>query len=72
MRVVKIKTNNMCSMPLCNKKADYVITSQSGRGGIYICDKCAKNLYNCLAKLYVPKGIENVIVRANKRRNFDE
>ncbi len=70
MRVVKIKTSNTCDMPLCNNEAKYVITSQSGRGkSTYLCEKCKNKLYVELAKITVPKPLENVIVRANKRRN---
>lgn len=73
MRIVKVKSEIRCDMPLCNQQASYVITSNSGRGNnIYICDKCKKSLYQELAKLVVPKGIENVIARANKRRNYYE
>ena len=73
MRVLKIKSENSCSMPLCNNKADYVITSSSGRGGsIYICEHCKTKLYEQLAKYTVPKSIQNVIVRAIKRRETDE
>lgn len=73
MRVVKIKSENICDMPLCKKTAQYAITSNSGVGkSIYLCDKCKQQLYVELAKLTVPKGIENVIVRANKRREINE
>ena len=73
MRVIRIKTENNCSMPLCNRQADYVITSTSGRGNpIYICEKCKTKLYEELAKYTIPKSIENVIVRANRRREINE
>ena len=71
MRVIKIKTETECDMPLCNNVAEYAITSSSGRGkSVYICEKCKNKLYVELAKNTVPKPLENVIVRANKRRNI--
>lgn len=73
MRIVKLKNENRCEMPLCGNLTYYAIVSNGMRGkSIPVCRNCIERLYEECGKLIVPKGLENMIERANKRRKIYE
>ena len=62
---MQIKTINgklRCSLCSHKKSAEYeLIVRESGIGSrIYMCKDCAKNLYETLKSLHVPKSIETM------------
>lgn len=63
MEIIKIVGNVRCDMPLCRQQAVYVFGGEGilPKRKIYICENCAKEMYEELGKKLTPKSPQNHI-----------
>lgn len=70
MKLANLKVKVRCDFGLCKNLAKYEIYEDGvlSRRKIYLCEECAKTLYELLSKEFVPKSPMNVINRSLKRQ----
>ncbi|MDE6565910.1 MAG: hypothetical protein K2L47_02445 [Clostridia bacterium] len=70
MKLANLKVKVRCDFGLCKNLAKYEIYEDGvlSRRKIYLCEECAKALYELLSKEFVPKSPMNVINRSLKRQ----
>ncbi len=70
MKLTNLKVKVRCDFGLCKNQAKYEIFEDGvlARRKIYLCEQCAKQLFELLSKEFVPKSPINVINRSVKRQ----
>ena len=70
MKLENLKVTVRCDFGLCKNQAKYEIFEDGvlSRRKIYLCEDCAKELFELLTKEFVPKSPMNVINRSVKRQ----
>lgn len=70
MKLANLKVKVRCDFGLCKNIAKYEIYEDGvlSRRKIYLCEDCAKQLFDLLSKEFVPKSPINVINRSVKRQ----
>ena len=69
MKLYKCQTFAKCDMPYCSTPAKFVFPVKGMiRKQIYLCDECAKAMYQALAKEQVPKPVESPFKKVKKVR----
>lgn len=70
MKLTNLKVKVRCDFGLCKKQAKYEISDEGvlARRKIYLCEDCAKQLFELLSTEFVPKSPVNVINRSMTRR----
>lgn len=70
MKLTNLKVNVRCDFGLCKNQAKYEIYEDGvlARRKIYLCEKCAKELFELLSKEFVPKSPINLINKSIKRQ----
>ena len=70
MRLANLKVKVRCDFGLCKNTAKYEIYEDGvlARRKIYLCEDCAKQMFELLSKEFVPKSPINVINRSVKRQ----
>ncbi len=70
MKLTNLKVKVRCDFGLCKNQAKYEIFEDGvlARRKIYLCEECAKQLFDLLSKEFVPKSPINVINRSVKRQ----
>lgn len=70
MKLAKLNVNVRCDFGLCKNIAKYEIFEDGvlARRKIYLCEDCAKQLFELLAKEYVPKSPINLIHKSIKKQ----
>ena len=70
MKLTNLKVKVRCDFGLCKNQAKYEIFEDGvlARRKIYLCEECAKRLFDLLSKEFVPKSPINVINRSVKRQ----
>ena len=70
MKLTNLKVKVRCDFGLCKNQAKYEIFEDGvlARRKIYLCEECAKQLFDLISKEFVPKSPINVINRSVKRQ----
>lgn len=70
MKLAKLNVKVRCDFGLCRNYASYEIYEQGvlAKRKIYICEDCAKELFELLSKEFVPKSPVNLINKAVKKQ----
>lgn len=71
MKLNKISVKVRCDIGLCKNQAAYEITGDGvlAKRKIYLCEDCAKTIYELLAKEFTPKSPMNLINKSMKRQS---
>lgn len=68
MRIEKENRKVLCDIANCKEMADVTIkTGVSISRDIHLCNKCARAVYENLGAYFVPKSIENVVLKTTKK-----
>ena len=69
MKLYKCQTFVKCDMPYCSTTAKFVFPIKGKlRKEICLCDECAKEMYQALAKEQIPKPVESPFKTVKKVR----
>lgn len=70
MKLTNLKVKVRCDFGLCKNQAKYEIFEDGvlAKRKIYLCEDCAKQLFELLLKEFVPKSPINVINKSVKRQ----
>lgn len=70
MKLANLNVKVRCDFGLCKNSAKYEIYDNGvlARRRIYICEECAKQLFELLSKEFVPKSPINMINKSVKRK----
>ena len=69
MKIVKIAYKTKCDFPGCKNLAEKNICDEKDSAKKFqLCDECLNNIYNCVAKTIIPKGIEAPFKNQRKLR----
>lgn len=70
MKLNKINVKVRCDVGLCKNQATYELTSEGvlAKRKIYLCEDCAKTIYELLAKEFTPKSPINLINKSMKKQ----
>ena len=70
MRIVREEYDVRCDIGHCKNTSSYAIeVDDNKRHNIHICKACFDELYSHMARIKTPKSVENVVRRAENRRN---
>lgn len=70
MKLTNLNVKVRCDFGLCKNMAKYEIYEDGvlARRKIYLCEECAKQLFELLSKEFVPKSPINLINKSIKRQ----
>lgn len=70
MKLANLNVKVRCDFGLCKNQAKYEIYEDGvlARRKIYLCEDCAKQLFQLLSKEFVPKSPTNLIKKSIKRQ----
>lgn len=70
MKLAKLNVKVRCDFGLCKNLASYEFYEQGvlSRRKIYLCEDCAKQLFELLSKEFVPKSPVNLVKKAVKKQ----
>jgi len=59
MEITKIANKIKCDFPVCKNLASTCLAEPNDKNKrLNLCDECVKKIYECVARVIVPKGVE--------------
>ena len=77
MTISEVNRSVRCDIPNCKNFAKIKIQKPGFVmiAGLYLCDDCAKEMYELLAKRFVPKSPDNMLnkrIKTKREVNYEE